>query len=171
MALLAIKVFLMDVKPVLILVKGVFVTCPADLLLAALEQTRSISCVGAVTCGTAVPLLIQEVAMRGRDFVFYRLVATQAVSCAHPVLPVALGTILLKGLVEEITEQCLVVASVRVVAGKTVLNLSGRIRVGMPHSIPFMAGKTQFVRIRLEELGLCGLMGPVTGQTGSLSVR
>jgi len=35
----------------------------------------------------------------------------------------------------------------RVVTGKTITCLFGEIRVGLPHSIPFMAGKTQLVRL------------------------
>ncbi len=35
----------------------------------------------------------------------------------------------------------------RVMTGETITWLFGEIRVGLPHSIPFMAGKTQFVRL------------------------
>ena len=145
MALFAIKGLSMDVKFILIIIKGIFVTAPADLFLASLEQTRCIPGMGTMTgCATASSL-IQQVAVKGQDLLSYFLVAAQAGFRTHPALAVALGTSFFIRLMEDIAHYCLSVASMRVVAGETIICLSGEIPVGLLHCITFMTGKTEFV--------------------------
>ena len=140
--LLAIKGLGMDIKSVLVPVEAVFVTAPADLLLAPFEQTRCIPGVGAVTRSATVPLLIQKVAMDGQDILFYFLMATQAGFRSRTALGVTFGTSFFKGLVEDVSYHGLAAASVWVVAGKTITYLCRVVWMGLLHHIPFMAGYT-----------------------------
>lgn len=103
MTFLAIRHFLVDVKSVLVSVKGVFVATPADLLLFSLEQTPCIAGMGTVARGATASLLIQQVAVKGQDFLSYFLVAAQAGFRTHPAPAVALGTAFLIGFMENVT--------------------------------------------------------------------
>ena len=144
-ALFAIKGLFMDIEFVLIIVEGIFVTTPADLFLASIEQTRCIPGMGTMTgCATASPL-IQQVAVKGQDLLSYFLVAAQAGFCPNFAMAVALGTSFFIRLMEDIAHHCLSAASMRVVAGETITCLSGEIPVGLLHCITFMTGKTKFV--------------------------
>jgi len=137
----------MDVKFVLIIIKGIFVAAPADLFPASLEQTRCIPGMGTMTgCATA-SLLFQQMAVKGTDLFFYCLMTAQAGFRAYPALAVALGTPFFIWLMEDITHHGLSVASMRVVAGEAISCLSGEIPVDLPHFIAFMARKTKFVRL------------------------
>ena len=140
--LLAIKGLGMDIKSVPVPVEAVFVTVPADLLLAPFEQTRGIPGVGTVTRSATVPLLIQKVAMDGQNLLFCFLMATQAGFRSRPALAMTLCTGFLKGLVEDVTHHGLAAASVRVVAGKTTAYLGRVVWMGLLHHIPLMAGYT-----------------------------
>jgi hypothetical protein len=147
-ALFAIKGLSMDVKFILIIIKGIFVTAPADLFLASLEQTRCIPCMGTMTrCATASLFIIQQVAVKVQDLFFYCLMTAQAGFCPNFALTVTLGTPFFIRLMEDITHHGLSVTSMRVVAGETITYLSGEIPVDLPHCIAFMTRKTKFVRL------------------------